>query len=232
MHLITLRSRKYDGSSRNKYDAFLYAEDAESYLVYVPPGTSCYDHRKQMRSLAPDGVLERYCKNRWYTIWYICAHHQRVTALYIHTTHDVASHLRAQRRVSRERTDRLNLRGEGVGGSRLRLGVAPGTAPLRLPIGLAPKNARPWSGKCWSQSLPFSFVGAFARRPDIDWTSNGAGRGASQIDDCHNLFRGESARPPCGAHQPRRRCGPASLRRCGARTGWWIAARLAAGRQP
>lgn len=83
MNLITVRSSKYDGSLRDEYDAFLYAEDTEIYLVYAPPGTSSYDHRKQVRSLAPDGLLERYFKNRWYNIWYICEQHSGVNVLYI-----------------------------------------------------------------------------------------------------------------------------------------------------
>jgi protein associated with RNAse G/E len=84
MKPIRVRSSKYDASLRDTYDAFLCAEDAESVLVYVPPGTHCYDYRTRSWSVAPDGVLERYFKRRWYTIWYICEQHSGQNAMYIH----------------------------------------------------------------------------------------------------------------------------------------------------
>jgi len=84
MRTISIISRKYDGSLRDEYAAFLYAEDAERLVVYVPAGTPSYDHRRQAWSDAPDGLLELYFKTRWYSIWHICEQTSNVNQMYIH----------------------------------------------------------------------------------------------------------------------------------------------------
>ena len=60
MRKIKIISRKYDGSLRDEYEAFLYAEDEERLVVYAPSGTLDYDHHNQAWSAAPDGLLELY----------------------------------------------------------------------------------------------------------------------------------------------------------------------------
>ena len=84
MKPITIRSYKYDGHPRDEYTAFKYTEDAESCTVFVPPGTKSYDYRTQTWLSAPDGLVERYFKTRWYTIWYVCAQHSGLNQMYIH----------------------------------------------------------------------------------------------------------------------------------------------------
>jgi len=84
MRTIEIVSRKYDGSLRDEYEAFLYTEDDERLVVYVPAGTLSYDHRKQAWSEAPDGLLEIYFKTRWYSVWHICEQTSNLNQMYIH----------------------------------------------------------------------------------------------------------------------------------------------------
>jgi protein associated with RNAse G/E len=86
MRTITIRSRKYDGTLRDEYEACLYAEAADTCIVYAPPGTLSYDHRKHAACTTPDGLLELYFKTRWYTVWHICEQHSNVNAMYIHVS--------------------------------------------------------------------------------------------------------------------------------------------------
>ncbi len=57
------------------------------------------------------------------------------------TAHHMASQLMQQWCIGIQRTNRLNLRGEGSRVSGLGFGVEPVAAAMRLQIGLAPKNA-------------------------------------------------------------------------------------------
>jgi protein associated with RNAse G/E len=84
LRAIAITSCKYDGSLRDEYQAFLYTEDDERLVVYVPAGTLSYDHRRQARSNAPDGVLEIYFKTRWYSVWHICEQTSNINQMYIH----------------------------------------------------------------------------------------------------------------------------------------------------
>jgi protein associated with RNAse G/E len=84
MRKIKIVSRKYDGSLRDEYEAFLYAESDESLVVYSPPGTRDYDYRKQVWSVAPDGLLELYFKTRWYVVQHICEQNSQFNQSYVH----------------------------------------------------------------------------------------------------------------------------------------------------
>lgn len=84
MQTIKITSRKYDGRLRDEYEAFLYAEDEEKLVVYTPPGTPGYDHRKQTWLVSPDGLLELYFKARWYTVWHICEQNSHFNQIYTH----------------------------------------------------------------------------------------------------------------------------------------------------
>ena len=64
MRTIRIVSRKYDGTLRDEYEAFLYAEDDERLVVYVPVGTMSFNRRTQALVAAPDGLLEIYFKHR------------------------------------------------------------------------------------------------------------------------------------------------------------------------
>jgi protein associated with RNAse G/E len=84
MRKIKIISSKYDGRLRDEYTAFLVAEDEERLVVYSPPGTLSYDHRKQAWFAAPDGLLELYFKARWYTVWHICEQNSQCNQSYTH----------------------------------------------------------------------------------------------------------------------------------------------------
>lgn len=84
MRKIKIISRKYDGRLRDEYEAFLYAENEERLVVYTPPGTLDFNHRKQVSLVAPDGLLELYFKARWYTVWHICEQNSHFNQIYTH----------------------------------------------------------------------------------------------------------------------------------------------------
>ena len=84
MKKIKIVSRKYDGSFRDEYEAFLYAENEERLVVYTPPGTMDYDYRKQAWFTAPDGLLELYFKARWYNVRHICEQNSHFNQIYTH----------------------------------------------------------------------------------------------------------------------------------------------------
>lgn len=69
---IRVLSQKYDGSLRDEYDAYLHSETAEQIVVFVSPGSSAFDHRKQAWFSGPDGVIEIYSRQKWYHVWHIC----------------------------------------------------------------------------------------------------------------------------------------------------------------
>jgi uncharacterized protein len=72
MRQVRVLSRKYDGSLRDEYDAYLYAETEQNIILYSPPGMKYWDHRKAAWFEAPDGLIELYFKDRWYCVWHIC----------------------------------------------------------------------------------------------------------------------------------------------------------------
>jgi protein associated with RNAse G/E len=84
MRKIKITSKKYDGSLRDEYEAFVYAEDDERLIVYAPPGTVDYDHRKQRWGTSPDGSIELYYKTRWYIVWHCCEQNSGRNLIYTH----------------------------------------------------------------------------------------------------------------------------------------------------
>ena len=82
MRTIRIVSRKYDGTLRDEYEAFLYAEDDERLVVYVPVGTMSFNRRTQALVAAPDGLLEIYFKARWYNVWHICEQTSNINLIY------------------------------------------------------------------------------------------------------------------------------------------------------
>ena len=84
MQKVKVVSRKYDGSLRDEYEAFLYAEDTETLRVYTPPGTMCFDHRKGAWESGTDGLLEIYFKEKWYAVWHICGQKSLLNLIYTH----------------------------------------------------------------------------------------------------------------------------------------------------
>jgi protein associated with RNAse G/E len=82
MQKIRVTSRKYDGRLRDEYEAWLYAEDDRRLVVYAPVGTMSFNRRMQAWVPAPDGLLEIYYKNRWYTVWHICEQTSHINQIY------------------------------------------------------------------------------------------------------------------------------------------------------
>lgn len=71
MRKVRVIGRKYDGSLRDEYEAYLYEESDEAIVLFCPLGLPTYDHRKGAWFEAPDGLLEIYFKKRWYNVWHI-----------------------------------------------------------------------------------------------------------------------------------------------------------------
>jgi protein associated with RNAse G/E len=84
MRKIQVVSRKYGGELRDEYAAFLYAETPGTLVVYTPPGTMDFDYRKGAWSQAPDGLVELYFTDKWYTVWHICEQNSQRNLIYAH----------------------------------------------------------------------------------------------------------------------------------------------------
>ena len=82
MRRIKVISKKYDNSYRDEYEAYLYSEEDEIFIVLSPPGTRYYDHRKEAWFEAPDGLLEIYFKEKWYNVWHICEQNSKRNMIY------------------------------------------------------------------------------------------------------------------------------------------------------
>ena len=82
MKRIKIISKKYDNSYRDEYEAYLYSEEDKTIIVFSPPGTRHYDYRKNAWFEAPDGLLERYFKDKWYNVWHICEQNSHRNMIY------------------------------------------------------------------------------------------------------------------------------------------------------
>jgi protein associated with RNAse G/E len=83
MQKIKIVSRKYDGSLRDEYETYLYAETDESLLLFSEPGISYWHGRKSAWFESPDGLIEIYFKRRWYNLWHICEQNSNVNLIYV-----------------------------------------------------------------------------------------------------------------------------------------------------
>jgi uncharacterized protein len=84
MQRITIVSKKYDGSVRDEYEAFLYSASDEQLVVFAPPGIRVFDHRKQTWLEAPDGLIELFSLRAWYHVWHICEQVSGTNTTYVH----------------------------------------------------------------------------------------------------------------------------------------------------
>ena len=83
MRKVLVVSKKYDGSLRDEYEAYLYADADDSITFYSPPGVRYWDHRKSAWFEAEDGLLEIYFKHKWYNVWHICEQISNVNLMYV-----------------------------------------------------------------------------------------------------------------------------------------------------
>lgn len=83
MQKIKVLSKKYDGSLRDSYEPYLYAETDEALILYAPPGLPNWDYRRAASSDAPDGLLEIYPKGKYFNVMHICEQVSRINRMYI-----------------------------------------------------------------------------------------------------------------------------------------------------
>lgn len=84
MKKVQLTSRKYDGSLRDRCEAYLYEETDEGWIVYTPPGIEAYDARHKTTAEISDGILGLYFKSKWYVVWHICEQNTNINQAYVH----------------------------------------------------------------------------------------------------------------------------------------------------
>lgn len=83
MHNIRVVSRKYDGTLRDCYEAYLYAETDESIQLFYLPGLQYWHARRQTWLEAQDGVIEIYLKRKWYNVVHIGEQISNTNLMYI-----------------------------------------------------------------------------------------------------------------------------------------------------
>ena len=91
MRTIRVVSKKYDGSLRDEYEAYLVNATPEIVTLLSEPGTISRSPRKQVRQ--PDGLIEIYFTRRWFNVWHICMQNRGRNKSYVNiatpgTLHD------------------------------------------------------------------------------------------------------------------------------------------------
>lgn len=83
MRKVSVLSRKYDGSLRDEYEAFLHAATDEAITLVSPPGTPYYDHRKAAWFAAPDGTIEVYPRREHFNVVHVVEDASRRNRIYV-----------------------------------------------------------------------------------------------------------------------------------------------------
>jgi uncharacterized protein len=83
MDKVKVVSKKYDGSLRDEYETFLYAETEETILLFSLPGLGYWDFRKGAWLQAQDGLLEIYFKHKWFNVWHIAEQISNTNLAYV-----------------------------------------------------------------------------------------------------------------------------------------------------
>jgi len=86
MRKVKVVSRKYDGTFRDEYEAYLYEETDDTITLFSLPGSKYWDHRKAAWFEAPDGLIEIHFKSRWYDVWHICEQVSHTNLIYVNIT--------------------------------------------------------------------------------------------------------------------------------------------------
>jgi len=81
---VRVLSKKYDGSLRDEYPAFLHSVSNEQLVVFVPPGVPVIDHQRGDWVDSPDGLIEIYSRRAWYHVWHICEQVSGMNKTYVH----------------------------------------------------------------------------------------------------------------------------------------------------
>jgi len=83
MRRVSVVSKKYDGSPRDEYETYLYAETDETITLFSLPGLKYWDHRKTAWFEAEDGLIEIYFKHKGYNVWHICEQTSHTNLIYV-----------------------------------------------------------------------------------------------------------------------------------------------------
>jgi protein associated with RNAse G/E len=92
MRKVLVVSKKYDGSLRDEYETFLYAETDATITLFSLTGLKYRDHRKSAWFEAEDGLLEIYFKHKWYNVWHICEQVSQTNLIYVNICMPVTFH--------------------------------------------------------------------------------------------------------------------------------------------
>ena len=83
MKKIQVIKKKYDGSLRDKHEAYLCEETDELITLYTPPGIRYWLYHKAEWLQTADGLLEIYLKRKWYNIWHIGMQNSYTNLMYV-----------------------------------------------------------------------------------------------------------------------------------------------------
>jgi len=83
MRKVQVRSRKYDGTLRDCYEAHLYAETDAAIMLFALPGLPYWHARRCEWLTAPDGLLEIFLKHRWYNVVHITEQISNMNLMYV-----------------------------------------------------------------------------------------------------------------------------------------------------
>ncbi len=83
MRKVQVRSRKYDGSLRDAYETYLYAETDEAITLFARPGLPYWHARRREWLTAPDGLIEIFLKHKWYNVVHITEQVSNTNLMYV-----------------------------------------------------------------------------------------------------------------------------------------------------
>ena len=83
MRKVQVIKKKYDGSLRDKHEAYLCEETDELITLFTLPGGNYWLYRKAKWLQTPDGLLEIYFKQKWYNVWHIGAQNSHTNLMYV-----------------------------------------------------------------------------------------------------------------------------------------------------
>jgi len=83
MRNVQVIKKKYDGSLRDKHEAYLCDETDELITLLTLPGVNYWLYHKAEWLQTPDGLLEIYFKRKWYNVWHIGAQNSYTNLMYV-----------------------------------------------------------------------------------------------------------------------------------------------------
>jgi protein associated with RNAse G/E len=83
MRKVRVLSKKYDGSLRDEYETYLYADTNEHIILFSRPGLRYWDYRKNAWFEAQDGLIEIYPRRKLYNVWHIAEQVSNTNLMYV-----------------------------------------------------------------------------------------------------------------------------------------------------